>query len=90
MMTKKTLVVGLLAMFSVTTFAQTTTKKIKTFVHSPTSTTFRTDNRQVLSNCSLLLRSQVASSSFTIRLNISGERCSATPHEATKQQLTHV
>ena len=29
MMTKKTLVVGLLAMFSVTTFAQTTTKKIK-------------------------------------------------------------
>ena len=78
-MTKKTLVVGLLAMFSVTTFAQTAAKKDKkTYVHNQTSITFRMDSRQVHSSFSQHLHSQVVFSSLTTKRSTNGVRCSAT------------
>ena len=86
-MTKKTLVVGLLAMFSVTTFAQTAAK---TSVHNQTSIIFRMDSKQAHSNFFQHLHSQVVFSSFMTKRNTNGVRCSAILLVVIRQQLMHV
>ena len=88
-MTKKALIVGFVAMLSLSTFAQTASTKIKDARTKP-DLYFLQDGQQASSLDLLPAPPQEAFSSYMTRLNTNGERCNVTRQEEIKQLQMHV